>query len=109
MKRGDLFLVYKGNKIDPIEYRVFVLVSRQTVIDSNFSTITCAPIYSRWDELYSQVPIGIESGLKHDSAIHCDELISLPKSILTNFVGTLSDNLLIELNQALKIALDLEE
>jgi mRNA interferase MazF len=108
LKRGDLYLVYKGNRTDPRDSRVFVLVSRQTVIDSNFSIVTCAPFYSRWDELSSQVPIGIESGLKHDSAIHCDELISLPKSMLTNYVGSLSDPLLYELNQALKIALDLE-
>ena len=71
--------------------------------------MTCAPIYSIWDELSSQVPLGIESGLKHVSAIHCDELINLPKSILTNFVGTLSTNLINELNHALKIANDLEE
>ena len=79
MKRGDLYRVYKGNKLDPKDFRIFVIVSRQVVIDSTFSTLTCAPVYSRWDEISTQVPIGIESGLKHDSAIHCDELISLSK------------------------------
>ena len=109
MKRGDLYRVYKGNKLDPREFRVFVVVSRQTVIDSNFSTVTCVPIYSRWDEISTQVPIGIESGLKHDSAIHCDELISLPKSTLTNYLGTLTTIQIEELNIALKIALDIED
>jgi mRNA interferase MazF len=101
--------VYKGNKLDPREFRVFVVISRQTVIDSNFSTVTCAPVYSRWDEISTQVPISIESGLKHDSAIHCDELISLPKVMLTNYIGSLSINQIEELNLALKIALDIEE
>ena len=109
MKRGDLYRVYKGNKLDPKDFRIFVIVSRQVVIDSTFSTLTCAPVYSRWDEISTQVPIGIESGLKHDSAIHCDELISLPKSVFSNYVGSLSDYQIDELNRALKIALEIED
>ncbi len=109
MKRGDLYRVYKGNKLDPREFRVFVVVSRQILIDSNFSTVTCAPVYSRWDEISSQIPLSIETGLKHDSAIHCDELISIPKTMLTNYIGSLSENQINELNQALKIALDIED
>ena len=90
MKRGDLYRVYKANKYDPREYRVFVIVSRQILIDSNFSTLTCAPIYTKYDEISTQVPISIDTGLKHDSAIHCDELISFPKVMLTHYIGALS-------------------
>jgi mRNA interferase MazF len=109
LKRGDLYRVYKGNKLDPKEFRVFAVVSRQVVIDSAFSTVICAPVYSRWDELSTQIPLGTESGLKHDSAIHCDELVSLPKSMLTNFVGALSGSQIEELADALRRALDVEE
>jgi len=55
------------------------------------------------------VPVGIEEGLKHDSSIHCDELVSLPKSALTHYVGTLSPQKIGELNKALLIALELLE
>ena len=75
---------------DPKKFRVFVIVSRQVVIESRFSTVISAPIYSAYDGLSTQVPVGVDEGLKHDSSIHCDELVSLPKSVLTNFVGTLS-------------------
>ena len=109
MKRGDLYRVYKGSKLDPKEFRIFVVVSRQVVIDSSFSTVICAPVYSRWDELSTQIAIGTESGLKHDSAIHCDELVSLPKSMLTNFVGSLSRIHIDELADALRRALEIEE
>ena len=109
MKRGDLYRVYKGSRYDPREFRVFVIVSRQVLIDSSFSTVTCAPIYSRWDEISTQVPISIDEGLKHDSAIHCDELISIPKSMLTDYIGTLTGHQLLDLNEALKIALDIED
>jgi mRNA interferase MazF len=82
-------------------------VSRQLVIDSRFSSVVCAPVYTRRDGLHSQVSVGFEQGLKHDSSIHCDELISLPKSVLTDYVGNLSAEKLIELDRTLAFALDL--
>jgi mRNA interferase MazF len=109
VKRGDLYRVANPSPQDPKRFRVFVIVGRQVVIDSRFSTIICAPVYSIHDGLASQVPIGISEGLLHDSSIHCDELVSLPKSMLTNFIGTLSTIKLQALNNALKIALDLPD
>jgi mRNA interferase MazF len=53
--------------------------------------------------------VGVNEGLKHDSSVHCDELVSLPKSLLTNFVGTLSPQKAEELNRALSIALDIRD
>ena len=108
MKRGDLYRVYKPGRTDPKKFRVFAVVGRQTVIDSRFSTVICAPIYSKYDGLSTQVPVGVEEGLKHDSSIHCDELVSLPKAALTNFAGTLSAAKTDVLNDALRIALSLE-
>jgi mRNA interferase MazF len=92
---------------DPKKYRVFVIVSRQILIDSRFSTVICAPIYTVYNGLSTQVRVGIDEGLKHDSAIHCDELVSLPKSMLTNYIGSLSSNKQQQLESALKIALQL--
>jgi mRNA interferase MazF len=48
-------------------------------------------------------------GLKHDSSIHCDELISIPKSLLRDYVGALPWLKMMELKVALQIALDVEE
>ena len=84
-------------------------VSRQILIDSRFSTVICAPVYTKYDGLSTQVPVGVQEGLKHDSSIHCDELISLPKSSLTNFVGSLTNQKIFELDKSLKIALDLDD
>lgn len=107
MRRGDLYRVYKGVPHDPKKFRIFVVVSRQVLIGSRFSTVVCAPIYSRYDGLSTQVKIGVEEGLKHESSIHCDELVSIPKSLLTHFVGSLSTERLQQLNDALRIAIDL--
>ena len=109
MKRGELYRVANPSAKDPKKSRVFVIVSRQVLIDSRFSTVTCAPIYSTHDGLSTQVLVGVDEGLKQDSSIHCDELISLPKSFLTNSVGSLPLKKIEELNRALSIALDIRD
>jgi mRNA interferase MazF len=42
-------------------------------------------------------------------SIHCDELLSVPKELLTGYVGRLFDPKTAELNRALAIALQLDE
>jgi mRNA-degrading endonuclease toxin of MazEF toxin-antitoxin module len=44
-----------------------------------------------------------------DSSIHCDELVSLPKSSLTHHLGLLGPKKTDEVNRALRIALELEK
>lgn len=107
MRRGDLYRVRRPTSRDPKKYRSFVVVSRQVLIESRFSTVICAPVYTAYQGLSTQVPVGIDAGLKHDSAIHCDELISIPKSILTQYVGKLSIEKLVLLEEALKTALQI--
>jgi len=107
VRRGELYRVRRQSSQDPKTFRVFVVVSRQVLIDSRFSTVVCAPVYTAYENLSTQVPVGIDEGLKHDSSIHCDELVSLPKSMLTNFVSKLTDEKIRSLDKALKAALEL--
>jgi mRNA interferase MazF len=65
-------------------------------------------VYTSYEGLSTQVLVGINEGLKHDSAIHCDELVSLPKSMLTNYIGRLSLQKLKYLENSLKIALQID-
>jgi len=107
VRRGEFYRVRHPGGDDPRRSRVFLIVARQAAIDSRFSSVVCAPVYSAYHGLPSQVLVGVEEGLKHDSAIHCDELVSLPKSALTDYVGSLSEAKLPQLNEALAVALDL--
>lgn len=107
MKRGDLFRVRRPQRGDPRSSRVFVVVSRQALIDSKFSAVVCAPVYTRRDGLATQVDVGQEEGLKHESSIHCDALVSLPKPLLTDYVASLKPVRLRLLDQALRVALAL--
>jgi mRNA interferase MazF len=105
MKRGDLYLVYKSSENDPKNKRVFLVVSRQECVDKGFSSVICAPVYTNYRGLTTQIEVGIDEGLKHNSAVFCDDLISLPKRILTNYIGSLPDAKVEEVNTALRIAL----
>lgn len=108
MRRGDLYRVARPGGADPKAFRVFAVVGRQAVIDSRFSTVVCAPVYSARHGLSSQVALGVDEGLKHDSALHCDELVSLSKARLTAFVGRLSAAKIRALDQALVAALEID-
>jgi mRNA interferase MazF len=108
MKRGELYLVSLASKNDVKKQRVYVIVSRQIAIDSTYSTVICAPVYTSFEGLSTQIEIGFEEGLKHTSAIRCDELISIRKTQLTDYIGVLSKKKINGLNNALSIALGIE-
>ena len=81
MKCGQLYRVSKGTDSDPKKQRVFLIVSRQEIIDKEFSTVICAPIYSNYGGLQTQVEVGADEGLKHDSTVFCDITASCVMSI----------------------------
>jgi mRNA interferase MazF len=107
MRRGEIYRVYRPG-YDPKLYRSFVVVSRQVLIDSRFPTVICAPILTRGHGFSTQVPVGVNEGMKHDSWILCDNLVSLRKVQLTSLVGSLARSKVQELDRALKMALSLE-
>lgn len=104
MRRGELYRVRRSPG-DPKPARVFVIVSRQALIDSAYSTVVCAPVFTQWHGLPTQVPVSVGEGLKHECAIQCDGLMSLEKSRLTDYVGELANDKLRDLDHALVIAL----
>lgn len=87
---------------------MFVVVSRQVLVDSKFSTVVCAAVFTHGEGLATQVPVGADEGLKHRSWVMCDNLVSLPKAELTDYVGSLSSSGSSKLNRALEVALGLD-
>jgi mRNA interferase MazF len=106
MTRGELYRVHRPQN-DPKQYRTFVIVSRQALVDSRFSTVICAPVFSKGNDLSTQVAIGPNDGMKHESWIMCDNLLSVRKTDLTDYVGSLSPAKMSQLDAALKMALNL--
>jgi mRNA interferase MazF len=108
MRRGDIYRVRQPPRGDPKKSRCFVVVSRQTLLDSKANRVVCAPVNSTDAGLATEVHIGVAEGLKHPSCINCDQLTRLEKGVLTDFVGALSAKQLRALHGALVVALDLD-
>src|ERR1035437_6806320 len=69
--------------------------------------VICAPVFSEGEGLATQVKVGLSEGLKNESWILCDSLVSIRKSDLAQYVGTLASPRLAELDRAIIVALDL--
>ena len=63
-------------------------------------------MFSNGQGLSTQVAVSSPEGLKHASWIMCDNLASIRKADLTNYIGQLSITKFRELERALKMALD---
>jgi len=107
MKRGELYRVRHPSR-DPKRSRIFVVVSRNALVESRFATVVCAPVCSQRRGISTEVAVGPGEGLKHESSILCDALVSLEKGALTDYVGALTDDKLIELRTALRIAVGVD-
>jgi len=108
VRRGELYRVPRPPGGDPRRSRVFLVVSRDALFASAFSTVVCVPVYSAYLGLASQVPVGEAEGLKHPSSLDCDNLTSVRRDQLRAYVGSLSDAKMREVDRALIVALQLE-
>ena len=106
MRRGELYRVELRSARNQKRFHdVLSSVGRQVLIGSRFSTPIRAPLYSSRDGLATQVDVGIDDGLLHDSSVHCDDLESSRKSQLTQHVGSLGAAKMKSLRKALSVAL----
>ena len=63
MKRGDFYRVRRGLQYDPKKQRVYLIVSRQGIIDNAFSSVICAPVYSsKMEEVNAALRIALAVG-----------------------------------------------
>lgn len=107
MRRGELYAATTPIA-DSRQRRVYLVVSRQPLLDSTYSTAVCVPVYSVISGLKTEVLVGPNEGLKHDSCARCDEVTSVPKVALRQYVGTLGRDKLRELDRALVTALEID-
>lgn len=109
MTRGEIYrtaerLPERGHKPG-----FYIVVSRDFIASNDdVATVVCAPVYRESLGLRSEVLLGREDGLPHDSSIRCDFLMLMFKRKLTRFVSSLSNSKVAELNRALGDALALD-
>jgi len=100
VSRGEVRLY----TFDPSDKRrPVVVLTRQEVIGL-LRTVMVAPVTSAIRGAPSEVVIGVDEGLKADSAINLDHVQTVPKSRLGRRVGTLSGETMLRVCRALAIA-----
>ena len=100
VRRGDIWM-YAFAK--PDKKRPVLVISRDGVIPL-LRTVMVAPVTSTIYGVPSEVLVGIEHGLKHESAVNLDHIQTVEKSRLTGFVGHLREDLMTEVCGALAVA-----
>lgn len=110
MRRGEIYRTKEKAPERGLKPGFYIVVSRNFVADNeHISTVVCAPVYSEILGLRSEVVLGREDGISHDSAVRCDFLMLMFKRKLTRFVGSLSPEKIEQLNYALRYALELHD
>lgn len=84
----------------PDKRRPVVVLTRQEVLPL-LRTAIVAPITSTIRGLPSEVVVGTEEGLKHDSAVNLDHVQTVDQRLLHSFVGTLNETKMRQVCRAL--------
>ena len=87
----------------PDKRRPVLVLTRPEVI-SLLHTVMVAPITSTVHGVPSEVPVGVDEGLKQDSVVNLDHVQTFEKSRLTRFIGTISETKMKAVCHALAIA-----
>ncbi len=84
-----------------------MIVTRDRAI-SLLRNVCVVAVTSRIRDLRTEVPLGTASGLARDCVANCDNLFTIPKRTLERRRGTLGPEQLRLLNDALRVAVELD-
>ncbi len=104
MNRGD---VYDVDAIPGGPHPV-VIATRDVAIPV-LSNVTVAMVTRTVRGIRTEVPLGPDQGLDTDCVVNCDNLFTVPKRSLGRRRGTLGPDRLRLFNDALRVALELDE
>ncbi len=99
-QRGEIWLyTFKP----PEKRRPVVILTRQSVLPL-LRTAVVAPVTSNIRGLPSEVPVGVDEGLKHNSVVNLDWVQTVEQRHLTHYVGSLGETRMAQVCRALVIA-----
>ena len=104
MNRGDVFDVAEI----PGGPRPVVIATRDVAIPV-LANVTVALVTRTVRGLRTEVPLGPDQGLEDECVANCDNLFTIPKRALGRRRGGLGPDDMRRLNDALRVALDLDE
>ncbi|MCW2599842.1 MAG: hypothetical protein JWM02_1671 [Frankiales bacterium] len=84
-----------------------VLVLTREVMVGRMSTVTVAPVTSKVHGIATEVLVGAGNGLDQNSAIKCDQIMTIPFGQLQEQCGWLLESQELALHEAIQAAFDL--
>ena len=103
MQRGE---VWWARLPEPVGRRPVLLLSRNTVYAVRAS-ITVAPITTRIRNIPVEVPLDSSDGMPRSCAVNVDDVVTIPKSALTELITALTLEKMVLVRRALIYALDI--
>jgi mRNA interferase MazF len=100
LNRGEIWL-YRFKS--PDKQRPVLILSRQSLIPL-LHTVMVAPITSSIRGALTEVPVGVEEGLKQPSVIKLDHVQSVEREALARFVGSVGIDKMRQVCRALGVA-----
>lgn len=102
MRRGEIYWADLG---PPAGRRPVLILTRNAAI-AVLSAVVVAPVTRTVREIASEVPVGPDEGLPKESAVSCDNLLTIPKARFDpEATGALDATRIPELDAALRFAL----
>ncbi len=102
MQRGE---VWWARLPEPVGRRPVLLLSRNAVYAVRAS-ITVAPITTRIRNIPVEVPLDSSDGMPRSCAVNVDDVVTIPKSALTELITALTLEKMVLVRRALIYALD---
>ena len=103
MQRGE---VWWARLPEPVGRRPVLLLSRNAVYAVRAS-ITVAPITTRIRNIPVEVPLDSSDGMPRPCAVNVDDVVTIPKSALTELITALTLEKMVLVRRALIYALDI--
>lgn len=85
-----------------------VLILTRELVRPHMARVTVAPITTTVRGLSTEVPVGAANGLDADGVISCDNIVTIPASVLGPQIGVLLFDQEDALTAAIRAAFDLE-
>jgi mRNA interferase MazF len=101
VSRGEIWMFSFPH---PDKQRPVLVLTRDDMI-GRLHTVTVAPITTTVRGVPSEVPVGVECGLKQPSAINLHHVATVPRAGLRRYVGSISRPTMTHVRTALLFAL----
>ena len=111
VRRGDIFYADLGNTVGSEQRGARPVLIIQNDLGNRYSpTVIVAALTSKVNKkhLPTHVEVGIECGLREKSIIMFEKITTIDRQRLRDYVGTVSDAKIAEINTAIKVSMGLE-